>query len=90
MTTKVPDARRGIVTSPTTPPISVVIHDEAINGKTNDGQQTANPAKSGGYRAGLQRVTARMFGRSTPRPCGSIGGEAMLKACGVGMAILPE
>jgi len=27
------------VTSPTTPPISVVIHDEAINGKTNDGQQ---------------------------------------------------
>ena len=29
------------VTSPTTPPISVFIHDEAINGKTNDGQQTA-------------------------------------------------
>ena len=25
------------VTSPTTPPISVFIHDEAINGKTNDG-----------------------------------------------------
>jgi hypothetical protein len=27
------------VTSPTTPPISVFIHDEAFNGKTNDGQQ---------------------------------------------------
>jgi hypothetical protein len=27
------------VTSPTTPSISVFIHDEAINGKTNDGQQ---------------------------------------------------
>jgi hypothetical protein len=27
---------------------------------------------------------------STPKPCSSIGGEAMLKACGVGMAMLPE
>ena len=26
------------VTSPTTPTISVFIHDESINGKTNDGQ----------------------------------------------------
>jgi len=29
------------VTSLTMPPISVFIHDEAINGKTNDGQQTS-------------------------------------------------
>jgi len=29
------------VTSLTMPPISVFIHDEAINGKTNDGQHPA-------------------------------------------------
>jgi hypothetical protein len=30
------------VTSPTKLPISVFIHDEAINGRTNDGQQASS------------------------------------------------
>lgn len=35
------------------------------------------------------REAAAMPASSTPKPCSSHGGEATLKACGVGVAMLP-
>jgi hypothetical protein len=35
-------------------------------------------------------VRGRPVGRSTPKPFSSGGGEAMVKVCGVAVAMLPE
>jgi hypothetical protein len=47
----------GTVTSPTTPSISVFIHDEAINGKTNDGQHIVGHEPQPRQAAQLNRDT---------------------------------
>jgi hypothetical protein len=46
--------------------------------------------KSDGYGPGVQRVTiAAKWRWSTPKPVRVSGGEATVKACGVGVAMLP-
>ena len=47
------------------------------------------PAPTWWIWAGVQRVTTQSStGRSTPKPVDSAGGEATLKVCGIGVAML--
>jgi hypothetical protein len=51
---------------------------------------TAKPAPIWRIWAGLQCTTSPVVVGSTPKPFSSIGGEAMVKSCGVTVAMLPE
>ena len=50
---------------------------------------TPKPAPTWRIWAGLQCTISPAVG-STPKPFSSSGGEAMVKACGVAVAMLPE
>ena len=57
--------------------------------RTSGGRSvTAKPAPTWRIWAGPQRTAPS--GVSTPKPFSSRGGEAMVKACGVAVAMLPE